>query len=88
MIEKWKAEPETVRAMLTAEQGAATSTWAAVAKVWEGKGGKYLTDTSIAPPATDLNSTMDPGVAPHAYDEDGENRLWELSLKLTGVFVE
>ncbi|KAJ6441327.1 hypothetical protein O9K51_07123 [Purpureocillium lavendulum] len=81
----WKKHPDVDKTMLSAEQGAATSVWAAVGKVWEGKGGEYLAECAIAPPAKDLVSAMDPGAAAHAHNKEGEDRLWELSGKLVGV---
>ncbi|KAF2098742.1 putative short-chain dehydrogenase [Rhizodiscina lignyota] len=82
---QWKADPNVVPSMLSPEQGAATTVWAATAKVWEGKGGKYLANCMIAPPATNLDSALDPGVGPDAYNKEGEDRLWALSSKMAGV---
>lgn len=84
-LAQWKEDNEIGPLMKSPEQGASTSVWAAVAKVWEGKGGKYLADCRIAPPAKNLTSAMDDGVGPDAYNEEGENKLWALSEKLTGV---
>ncbi len=84
-IRKWQADINVTPFMMNAEQGCATTVWAAYAKVWEDKGGKYLADCRIAPPSTNATSAIDSGVGPHAYDEEGENQLWELSSKLTGV---
>jgi NAD(P)-dependent dehydrogenase (short-subunit alcohol dehydrogenase family) len=85
LVEKWRNETETMRRMQTPEQGAATSVWAAVGKVWEGKGGKYLNNCAVAEPAETLDDTMGLGYASHAYDEEGEDRLWKLSAELTGI---
>lgn len=84
LIEKWKNEPEVNSAMQVEEQGAATTIWAAVGKVWEGKGGEYLTNCSIAGPAEDLVSTMETGAAPFVHEPESEDRLWELSARLVG----
>jgi hypothetical protein len=73
--------------MLSPEQGAVTTVWAAVSSTWEGKGGKYLTDCGVGAPAKDMMSILDPGYAPHALDEEGENRLWKLSEELTNATV-
>ncbi|KAH8673404.1 putative short-chain dehydrogenase [Xylariales sp. PMI_506] len=83
-VEKWKQEPEVMKSMQTPEQGAATTIWAAVAKVWEGKGGEYLSECTIAGPAQDLVSTMETGAAPWVKDPESEDRLWELSGRLVG----
>lgn len=84
-IEKWKADPTIEKKMMTSEQGAATTVWAAAAKAWEGKGGKYLSNCEVAAPSEDLLAALDPGYAAHAYDPEGEDRLWELSAKLVGA---
>lgn len=85
MMAEWQKDTAMMANMTTAEQGAATSTWAATAKVWEGQGGKYLSDCSVAGPAQDAMSILDPGYAAHAFNEEGENKLWTLSCELTGV---
>jgi NAD(P)-dependent dehydrogenase (short-subunit alcohol dehydrogenase family) len=84
-IKKWKADPNVTPFMLSTAQGVATTIWAATAPVWEGKGGKYLADCTVAPPTTNMDSALDPGVGPDAYNEEGENRLWALSLEMAGV---
>jgi len=71
--------------MMNAEQGAATQIWAAVAKEWEGKGGKYLEYLQIAPPVKEGYNALDPGYETWAYDEEAEKKLWEVSLKLVGL---
>jgi NAD(P)-dependent dehydrogenase (short-subunit alcohol dehydrogenase family) len=83
--QQWAANPGIMAEMQTPEQGAATSIWASVGKVWEGQGGKYLATCSVAPPTGDFTSVLNKGVAPHAYDVEGEDRLWKLSEELTGV---
>jgi NAD(P)-dependent dehydrogenase (short-subunit alcohol dehydrogenase family) len=80
---EWAKEPT----FQSPAQGAATSTWAATASVWEGKGGKYLANCSVGEPAKSEDTIKDPGYAPHAFDEEGEKKLWELSERLTGVKV-
>lgn len=70
-------------------QGAATTVWAAVGKIWEGKGGVYLEDCQVAKPAWALYGPTEDGgysgYAPHAYDPESEERLWEVSAKLLGL---
>jgi NAD(P)-dependent dehydrogenase (short-subunit alcohol dehydrogenase family) len=88
MIAKWARDPAMMASMLSPEQGAATTTWAAAAQVWEGKGGKYLCECGVGGSAKNLMSILDQGYGPHAFDKEGENRLWELSCKLTDVKVE
>lgn len=87
MKAEWGKDEVMMANMRTPEQAASTVVWASVAKVWEGTGGKYLYNCSIGEPAKDLMSILDDGYAPHAFDEEGGKRLWDLSSKLTGVGV-
>jgi NAD(P)-dependent dehydrogenase (short-subunit alcohol dehydrogenase family) len=64
----------------TAEQGAATQTWAATSPQLDALGGVYLEDCEVAEV-----STEGPGVRPHAIDPDEARRLWAYSAELTGV---
>ncbi|KAH8156973.1 hypothetical protein CIB48_g11275 [Xylaria polymorpha] len=79
----WHESEETVNFLKSTEQGAATTIVAAVSKEWEGKGGKYLEDCRAA--------TFEPIVVPllgvkrYAYDEEKENRLWELTRQTLGL---
>ena len=68
--------------MKSVAQGAATSVYAAVSKEWEGKGGRYFEDCDEAGP--NQSGSMD-GYAAHAYNEEGEKRLWTDSCRLVGV---
>ncbi|KAK5634183.1 hypothetical protein RRF57_009897 [Xylaria bambusicola] len=77
--EGWKKDPNIWNFMKSPEQGAATTIVAAVSKEWEGKGGKYLEDCQVAKQEPLVPWTK--GVKDYAYDEDKENRLWELTLK-------
>lgn len=67
------------------EQGAATEVWAACSKVLEGKGGEYLEDCQIIGPYKEGTDAFAPGYAPHALDKEGQEKLFELSQKLTGI---
>ncbi|KAJ3117510.1 hypothetical protein HDU96_006439 [Phlyctochytrium bullatum] len=75
-----------MRAFKSAEQGAATSVWAAVAREWEGKGGVYLEDVQESEPVAEGVgfAVEEPGHAPWAYDAEKERSLWEESLKVVG----
>lgn len=77
--------PEFAKQFINVEQGAATSTWAAVGKALEGKGGLFLECCGAAGPLVDPSDLFAPGSAPHAFDAAGEKTLWELSAKLVGV---
>ncbi|KAF2160344.1 hypothetical protein M409DRAFT_70507 [Zasmidium cellare ATCC 36951] len=65
------------------EQGAATTVWAAVSPHFEdvANGGRYLADVGEAGTAGSNHEAY----SPHAYDEDGEDKLWKLSCKAVGV---
>ncbi|WP_210587163.1 SDR family NAD(P)-dependent oxidoreductase [Streptomyces sp. GESEQ-35] len=67
----------------TPEQGAATQVWAATSPQLAGMGGVYLEDCDIAEPAPDADASE--GVMDWAVDPEQAARLWELSVKLTGV---
>ncbi|KOV72440.1 MULTISPECIES: SDR family NAD(P)-dependent oxidoreductase [unclassified Streptomyces] len=67
----------------TPEQGASTQLWAATSPLLDGKGGVYLEDCDIAPPAPQDGGRY--GVKPWASDPDQAARLWALSAELTGV---
>jgi NAD(P)-dependent dehydrogenase (short-subunit alcohol dehydrogenase family) len=85
VIAAYKKNEQVRNHMLNAEQGAATTVWAAVGKEWEGKGGKYLEFCQVSPPVKDDFSPIDVGYAPYAYDEVKEGRLWKKSLELVGL---
>ncbi|KAI1291165.1 putative oxidoreductase,short chain dehydrogenase [Xylaria venustula] len=75
----WRTNPMIWNFMKSLEQGAATTIIAAVGKEWETKGGKYLENCQVS-----TSKPIGPGVAgvaDYAYDEDKENKLWELTLK-------
>jgi NAD(P)-dependent dehydrogenase (short-subunit alcohol dehydrogenase family) len=83
-----------LRQSKTPEQGAATEVWAATSPLLEGKGGLYLENSNISPPAETL-VPLEPGkpgdargyfgVKAHALNVESADRLWVLSEKLTGV---
>jgi hypothetical protein len=80
----WMSEEGVVQeGFKTPEQGASTSVWAAVGPELEGVGGLYLENCAQAEPATKENRRG--GVEPWALDPDGAERLWDLSVKTTGV---
>jgi NAD(P)-dependent dehydrogenase (short-subunit alcohol dehydrogenase family) len=69
----------------TLEQGAATSVLVATSAELEGIGGRYFEDCNEAAVVDPTASDVGSGVAAYALDPDNANRLWELSLALTGV---
>jgi NAD(P)-dependent dehydrogenase (short-subunit alcohol dehydrogenase family) len=67
----------------SAEQGAATSVWAAVAAELEGVGGHYLEDCRIAK-AWSADKPLS-GVKSYALDPDRARRLWSVSEELIAL---
>ncbi len=69
----------------TPEQGAATSVWAATAPELEGVGGVYCEDVDVAAPTVPGPEARVRGVDAHAVDPDTAARLWDWSVRATGV---
>ncbi|WP_243286626.1 oxidoreductase [Geothrix terrae] len=67
-----------------AQQGAATSVWAATSPQLAGRGGVYCQDCDMAP-ILPPGAPGTVGVRPHAIDPEAAERLWALSERLTGV---
>jgi NAD(P)-dependent dehydrogenase (short-subunit alcohol dehydrogenase family) len=85
-IAQWKKIPGVDLMVKSPRQGAATSVWAATAGYWEGKGGVYLEDCSVALPKAEADADLSwGGHAEYAYNAEGERRLWEDSLKMVGL---
>ncbi|KKY27621.1 putative ww domain-containing oxidoreductase [Phaeomoniella chlamydospora] len=80
----WKRDPNVQVVMKSPEQGASTTVYAATSKDWEGKGGRYLQDCEEAPPVSEGYSFIS-GYAPHAYEKDAEDRLWNDSLAMLNL---
>lgn len=82
--EKTRVRVEQVRHLLkSTAQGAATTVWAAVGKVWEGKGGKFLQNCGERG-VLEEDSAGSIGYAPYAFDEGAEKKLWKMSCGLVG----
>ncbi len=77
MIEKSRSAGKFFK---TIPQGAATGVWAATCDELKGRGGAFLNHCQIAEPAVDDSQ----GYAPFAYDEEGAQKLWEISESLIG----
>ncbi len=68
---------------------AVTSIWAAVGRVWEGEGGKYLPDKLSGRPAPEERDVADRGWSSGTCPrQEGEDRLWEFSEWFVGVCGE
>lgn len=77
--------PMLEKVLKSPAQGAATQVWAAVGKVWEGKGGLYLEDCGVGRETQDETSMFRGGHAGFAFDEEAERKLWGVSCELVGV---
>lgn len=84
-IEDIKADKQLYSTIKDPSQGAATTVWGAVAKEWEGKGGVYLDEVAEGWLSPSDALYYHGGYAPQAFDPPTEQKLWELSLKLTGL---
>lgn len=67
------------------EQGAATTVFAAVSPYFKNRGGLYLADVGEAPPAAEGEPIGTAGYGDHAYDEEAEEKLWNLSYEAVGL---
>ncbi|KAK7420805.1 hypothetical protein QQX98_002609 [Neonectria punicea] len=85
VVESMVANEEMGKRMKSAEQGAATTVWAAVSKQWEHTGGKYLDNYAETKLSKNETRQFATGHAKHAYDAEKAGRLWEDSLKLVGL---
>ena len=78
-------ENETLKKLeKSVEQGAATSVWAAVGKVWEGKGGVYLEDVREGVEVEEVDLVKG-GFKKWAVDKEAAERLWGWSCGEVGV---
>ena len=83
-VAEWMKDGTTLKRFKSVEQGAATTVWAAVAAEWEGKGGKFLENCSVAEPRTAETGPFK-GYAAWVYDEEAAKRLWNETLKMVGL---
>ncbi|CAA2157999.1 Rhamnolipids biosynthesis 3-oxoacyl-[acyl-carrier-protein] reductase [Methylobacterium brachiatum] len=70
----------------TPAQGAATQVWAATAPLLDGLGGLYCEDCDVAVQAEAADEPF-VGVKAYAADSEEAERLWALSVELTGTGV-
>ena len=87
-IKAWKS-PVIERNGKSLEQGAATTVWAIISKHLEGKGALYLENCKVSSQApegvNDISGIFTEGYAEHAFDPEGERRLWSMSCKMAGI---
>jgi NAD(P)-dependent dehydrogenase (short-subunit alcohol dehydrogenase family) len=81
---QFNEDPEFVKNMKSAEQGAATTVLAAISKSHESKGGVYMENCGEWGLAKGRGLT-DYGYAAHAFDPDSEERLWKDSYEMVGL---
>lgn len=77
--------------MMNAQQGAATTVYAALSKEWEGRGGRYLANCIEQGPMNPNASKFDgdnSGYAPWAYDVEQASKLWHVSCNLVHISDE
>ncbi|KAF2114354.1 hypothetical protein BDV96DRAFT_613102 [Lophiotrema nucula] len=78
--------PEWRKYAKNIEQGAACQVYAGLSEEWKHTGGKYLAEGVAQPPARKEGfNPDDDGYGPWAYDEAGEEKLWQDSLKFVGL---
>lgn len=68
----------------SAEQGAATTVWAAISDdvLADGARGRYLENVAVAKSMEETERPNIQGFAPHAYDEPSERKLWTIAESL------
>lgn len=71
--------------MMNAEQGAATTIYAALSDEWKDKGGKYLSKCAVQEHVVGEGAMGDDGFEDWAYDQRGEAKLWKDSLGMVGL---
>ncbi|GAE00039.1 short-chain dehydrogenase, putative [Paecilomyces variotii No. 5] len=77
-------DPVVARRMKSAEQGAATTAWAAVSQELNEHGGLFLEDCQRSEPWAGDMTPLAPGYAPHILDREKAVRLWDMSLDMIG----
>lgn len=82
IMKSWNT-PEAQKQFKSVEQGAATTVYAALSKDFAGRGGCYLEDCGETAEMTE--GSTDSGHAKHAFNEEGEKKLWVDSCKMVGV---
>ncbi|CEL11340.1 hypothetical protein ASPCAL14443 [Aspergillus calidoustus] len=78
----WDRNETVAKLRKNAEQGAATTVWAAIAPELEGRGGEYLENCAVAGPCGPGADKYAPGYAIWARNSSAEARLWAKSVEL------
>ena len=84
--ERYKNEPGIPSNLKNTEQGAATTTLAAIGKDYEGVGGRYLENAGEWGPVKQRPfGPVEVGYEEWAFDPEKEERLWKDSCKMVGI---
>ncbi|UKZ83836.1 hypothetical protein TrVFT333_011649 [Trichoderma virens FT-333] len=78
------SDPIISRRMKNAEQGAATTVWAAISYDWDNKGGVFLEDCQQSELWNGDMTALAPGHAAHIHDAESAAKLWDISLEMIG----
>ncbi|KAL6788596.1 hypothetical protein J3E68DRAFT_123402 [Trichoderma sp. SZMC 28012] len=78
-------DPVISRRMKNAEQGAATTVWAAISHDFDEKGGLFLEDCQQSELWNGDMTVLAPGHAAHIHDEESASKLWDVSLEMIGL---
>ncbi len=79
-----RSNPLMQKVLKSTTQGAATQVWAAVGKVWEGKGGMYLEECRKGYESEDPD-LLNGGYKAFVFDEEAESKLWDMSCQMVGI---
>lgn len=80
------SQPDFIKIIESAEQGAATSVFVAVGKEWKTVGGVWVSDCQIQDRSDGAKRPVqNQGYAEWAFDADAEEKLWSKSLEWAGV---
>lgn len=78
------SRPDVQKQFKSVEQGSATTVYAALSKEYANRGGCYLEDCDETAEVSG-SGPLSLGHAKHAFDEEGEKKLWVDSCKMVGV---
>ena len=88
IIKAWKSPAIELNGK-SVQQGAATTVWAVVSKYLKGKGGLYLENCKVSRQAPEgvngMSDIFTEGYAKHAFDPEGERRLWSMSCEMARI---
>jgi NAD(P)-dependent dehydrogenase (short-subunit alcohol dehydrogenase family) len=84
--EMWE-HPMIKKRLQTAEQGAATTVWAAVSRdaLGDDVKGRYVEQCAVSGPTEGKEPGIDLGYAEWAYDLEDARRLWDASFEVVGL---